>query len=243
VTVDAWCAEYATSREAHLRERIVVAHQWLVHTCARQMRRRDEGLDDLAQVANIGLLYAIDRFDPDFGVSFHTYASATILGELRKHYRSTWRVRVPRRLQERHLAVRGALDELTAQLGRHPTMEELGVHLHLEVKEVIEAFAIGGAGWMSELPEADSLRADEPADVVDHIAIDALLDQLPSRDRCILLQWLIAGYSQKEVGDVFGMTQVQVSRSVRGSLQMMRTALTNIGGRAGSPVAGAGQSR
>src|SRR6266540_1340288 len=99
-TVEAWCVEYATTRDPQLRARIVKELEWLVRHCARQMVRRDEPFDDLVQVSFLGLIKALDRFDPSFDVRFRTFASVTILGELRRHYRGTWRVRVPRSLQD-----------------------------------------------------------------------------------------------------------------------------------------------
>ena len=130
-TIDGWCAEYARTHDPELKERIVAAHQWLVRVCARRLLRRNEQLDDLVQVGNIGLLKALDRYDPAFRVAFRTYASATIVGELRRHYRTVWMVRVPRGMQERHLAVRGAFGRLESSIGRTPTMGEVAAMLGL----------------------------------------------------------------------------------------------------------------
>src|SRR5262245_48903919 len=98
--VERLCAEYAWSPDEQLKARIVAEHQWLVAVCARQMQRRKEPMEDLLQVANIGLLQALERFDPSLGVTFRTFASATVLGVLRRHYRTTWRMWVPRHVQE-----------------------------------------------------------------------------------------------------------------------------------------------
>jgi len=220
--VDHWCAEFARTRDAGLRERIAAAHEWLVWLSARKMRRRDEPLEDLVQVASIGLLHAIDRFDPCFGVSFHTYASATILGELRRHYRGTWRIRVPRRLQERHLSANQAMDHLTVQLQRTPTMCELGESLGLEAHEAAEALAIGTSSWVSELTETNAAVEDCEADHDDRLLVGQLLARLPALDRAILVAWLLDDVSQEEVGRRFGLTQVQVSRSARRSLTALR---------------------
>ena len=219
--VDRWCADYARSRDVALRERIAAAHEWLVWLSARKMRRRDESLDDLVQVATIGLLNAIDRFDPAFGVSFHTYASSTINGELRRHYRGTWRVRVPRRLQERHLALNQAMEHLTAQLRRTPTSRELAEWVGIDVDEVGEAMIIGTASWVSELAEPDAV-IDQDARLDDRLLARQLLEHLSSRERAILTAWLVDGLTQEEVGRRFGLTQVQVSRSTRRSLRTLR---------------------
>ena len=221
VVVDRWCADYARSRDAALRERIAAAHEWLVWLSARKMRRRDEPLDDLVQVARIGLLHAIDRFDASFGVSFHTYASSTIDGELRRHYRGTWRVRVPRRLQERHLALNHATEHLTAQLRRTPTAAELAEWLGIDVGEVGEATVIGTATWVSELAEPDAV-VDEASALDDRLLVRQLLDHLPAHERAVLVAWLLDGMTQEEVGRRFGLTQVQVSRSTRRSLRTLR---------------------
>ena len=115
--VAAWCKEYALTVRSELRRMIVERHHWLSQVCARQMRRREEPLDDLVQTAEMALIMAVDRFDPTYGVAFRTFVSATILGELRRHYRSTWRVHVPRKVQELHLSVSRAIEELTSTRG------------------------------------------------------------------------------------------------------------------------------
>jgi len=221
--VDDWCAEFARTRDPALRERIATAHEWLVGLLARKMRRRDEQLDDLIQVASIGLLNAIDRFDPTFEVSFHTYASTTILGELRRHYRSTWRVRVPRRMQERHLLLNHATEHLTGQLRRAPTATEIAEWLELETHEVIEAMAIGAATWIGELDELDAVMDDPATRHDDRLLVSELLARLPHRDQAILMSWLVEGLSQQEIGQRVGLTQVQVSRAARRSLNSLRS--------------------
>jgi len=225
--VDGWCADFARTGDARLRERIADAHEWLVWLLAKRMRRRDEPLEDLVQVARIGLLSAIDRFDPTFGVSFHTYASSTILGELRRHYRSTWRIRVPRRLQERYLAVHHATEQLTGQLQRTPTEAELGALLGIEAHEVAEAMTIGASSWMAELNEADATVDDQAAARDDRMLVEQLLGRLAPTDRTILVSWLVDGASQQEVGKRFGLTQVQVSRSARRSLRTLRALVAD----------------
>jgi len=230
VTVDGWCAEYASSRDPALRDRIVAAHQWLVWLCARKMQRRHEPIDDLVQIANIGLLKSLDRFDPTFGVSFHTYASSTILGELRRHYRTTWQVHMPRTLQERHLLVRGATDTLTTQLSRTPTSHEIGTHLGLCPADVIEAATIGSATWITALADHDTTthtptttHHDDDTDT--KLLIDDLLHRLHPRDRTIIKLWAIDGLTQTEIGDHYGLSQVQISRTIRRNLQRLRTIL------------------
>jgi RNA polymerase sigma-B factor len=192
------------------------------------MRRRDEQLDDLVQVASIGLLNAIDRFDPTFDVSFHTYASTTILGELRRHYRSTWRVSVPRRLQERYLLLNHATEHLTTKLQRTPTVAEIAAWLGLQTDEIIEAMAIGATTWISELDEPDAVTDDPAARHDNQLLASELLARLPRRDRTILVSWLVDGLTQQEIGQRVGLTQVQVSRAARRSLNTLRSLAGSI---------------
>jgi len=227
-TVDQWCAEYATHHDPELRDRIMSAHQWLVRLCAHKMQRRHEPLDDLVQIANIGLLKSLERFDPAFGVSFHTYASSTILGELRRHYRTTWQVHMPRSLQERHLLVRGATDLLTNQLGRTPSSDEIGAHLGLCTADVVEAATIGSSTWITALPDHDlpvfARSAGRPDDEIDaKLLMDDLLRRLHPLDRTILKLWAIEGLTQAEIGERYGLSQVQVSRTIRRNLQRLRS--------------------
>ncbi len=150
-TLERWCRDYSVSRDRELRARIVDHFDWLVRICVNQMTRRGESVDDLMQVGTIGLLNAIDRFDPAFGVQFRTFASATISGELRRHYRGAWRMKVARPLQERHLAVTGAIETLTGALRRSPTAKDIADHLKLDVDQVVEAYAVGSTFSLASL--------------------------------------------------------------------------------------------
>lgn len=230
--VDAWCREFATTRDPALRTLIAERHLWLVHVCARQLRRRAEPLDDLLQVAQIGLLHAIDRFDPAFGVAFRTFASATILGELRRHYRTTWRVRVPRRLQELHLAVNAATDHLTGMLGRSPRVSEVATFLAITEDDVVEAIAAGRGYWPGSIDAADDddqsgsrLPAD-PTDLIgaadDRDEVCAVLNRLPERERRILVLKFYGERTQSEIGQELGLSQVHVSRLMRAALDTLR---------------------
>ncbi len=233
--VDEWCREYATTRDPALRALIVERHLWLVHVCARQLRRRAEPLDDLLQVAQIGLLHAVDRFDPGFGVAFRTFASATILGELRRHYRGTWRVRVPRRLQELHLAVNAATDHLTGTFGRSPRVSEVARFLAISDDDVVEAIAAGRGYWPGSIDAAED-ESDSasrlPADPMDHIGeaddrdqVCAVLNRLPERERRILVLKFYGERTQSEIGEELGLSQVHVSRLMRAALDTLRQEL------------------
>ena len=225
-----WCREFAETRDPDVRRTIAERHGWLVQVCARQMHRRAEPLDDLVQVASIGLLHAIDRFRPEFGVEFRTFASATMLGELRRHYRGTWRVRVPRRLQELHLAVNGAADRLTAELGRSVTPADIAGHLHTSVGEVIEAMAIGvevrsmavdaddpaGRGMDPGGPDGELDLADLRTD------LRSMLTCLPPLEQRVVYLRFFSDLTQTEIGASLGLSQVLVSRTLRRALARLR---------------------
>src|SRR5437899_10512978 len=119
-------ADYAAARDPALRDELVAAHLGLAEYLARRFANRGEPLDDLVQVASVGLLKAVDRFDPDRGLEFSTYATPTIVGELKRHFRDKgWAVRVPRRVQELHLRLAKVVNTLGQALGRSPTLTEI----------------------------------------------------------------------------------------------------------------------
>ncbi|MGH9132683.1 MAG: sigma-70 family RNA polymerase sigma factor [Ilumatobacteraceae bacterium] len=232
--IERLCCEYSVTRDRELRDRIVEQYGWLVRICARQMTRRGELFDDLVQVGTIGLLNAIDRFDPSFGVHFRTFASATINGELRRHYRGAWRLKVARPLQERHLAVRAAIEVLTAELHRSPTAADIAAHLELGVDDVIEAIAVGSTFSPISLDSDD--RVDEPshgesgmragADELhraeSRVDLERLLSRLGQRERHIVYLRFYCERTQSEIAGQLGLSQVHVSRLLRAALETMR---------------------
>ena len=224
------CVSYARTRDPQLRDAIVKRHQWLVRICVKRFLRGNAAFDDLMQVANIGLIKALDRYDPAVGAAFRTYASATIVGELRRHYRTVWLLRVPRSLQERYLAVRGAVERLESQLSRTPTVPELASFLAVSVADVIEAQTIGSRSWvepLSGLERADDvirpvIHTDPEDSVVGSIMLTTLLQRLAPRERALLMLLHVVGLTQEQAGQQLGMTQVQVSRLARRSLDRLR---------------------
>jgi RNA polymerase sigma-B factor len=131
--------EYRATGNRRLRNRVIEEHHWLAVVVAREFRTGGEPLDDLVQVACFGLLKAAERFEPEYGVKFKTFAAVTARGELRRHYRdATWALRVPRRLQELRYEVRGATDVLQARLRRSPTTAEVADYLHVDPDEVLD---------------------------------------------------------------------------------------------------------
>src|SRR5438132_540964 len=138
--------QYSSTRDPGLREALVTAHLGLAEYLARRFTNRGEPLDDLVQVASVGLLKAVDRFDPGRGLEFSTYATPTIVGELKRHFRDKgWAVRVPRRIQELHLRLGKVVSSLSQDLGRSPTIAEIAERAGASEEEVLEAMEAGRA--------------------------------------------------------------------------------------------------
>ena len=222
---------------AAARERLVHLHVPMVEHCARRFRNRGEPLEDLHQVGLIGLLKAIDRFDPHRGVEFSTFAMPTILGESKRHFRDRgWAIRVPRRLQELKMQISAARGELTQQLGRSPTPSELSHALGCSVDEVIEALESGQAyatvpldgGGTDGEPWAPAAAAQVEAGlerVDDRESIKPLLLQLNERDRQILLLRFFREMTQSQIAAEVGISQMHVSRLLARTLGQLRESL------------------
>jgi RNA polymerase sigma-B factor len=219
---------------AALRRHIVESQLPLVHHLAQRFRGRGEPYDDLVQVGTIGLLNAVDRFDPGRG-NFTAFAVPTILGEIRRHFRDRgWAMRVPRRLQDLGRRVSAARDELTQALGHSPTVQELAAHLDEDVDLVLEALDSAAAYMMVPLPttpeEADLAplgTTDEGLELVeDRATLRPLLARLPARERTILALRFIRGMSQSQIAAEVGVSQMHVSRLLARSLGVLREGLT-----------------
>src|SRR5437879_10164595 len=144
--------EYHRTGDTGLRDQLVTAHLGLAEYLARRFANRGEPLDDLIQVASVGLLKAVDRFDPGRGLEFSTYATPTIVGELKRHFRDKgWAVRVPRRVQELHLRLAKVVNALGQELGRSPTIAEIAQHAEVTEEEVLEAIEAGHAYRVASL--------------------------------------------------------------------------------------------
>lgn len=224
----------ATGDQA-IRNELVEQHRWLATYCARRFANRGEAGEDLVQVAFVGLVHAVDRYDPARGVAFSTFAMPTIVGELRRHFRDkTWSVHVPRRSKERYQAVVGVVDELTSALGRSPTVDEIARRADLAVDETLEAME-AGAGYRGVPLEADTAEAPDEAvlGVEDRgfaaaearSVVSSLLRTLPtSRDRRVVELRFVNGLTQSEIARRVGLSQVQVSRLLHANLARMRRA-------------------
>src|SRR3954462_4206201 len=137
--------EYRTTKARHLRNELIEAHKSLAMHLARRFANRGEPFDDLLQVAYLGMLKAVERFDPERNLEFSTFATATVEGELKRHFRDrTWSVRVPRRPQELHLRLGNAINELSQKLARAPRVPEVAEELGVPEDEVLEAMEVGG---------------------------------------------------------------------------------------------------
>ena len=221
-----------------LRDRLVELHLPLVEYLARRFTGRNEPWPDLVQVGVIGLLKSIDRFDPERGLEFSTYATPTILGEIKRHFRDAgWLLHVPRRAQELQASLTRARDELSQQFQRAPTVTELATRLDVPEDEVIEALDVARtyAGVPLEVlteregaPVENALlsEVDEQLERVEQRAVlRPAINTLTDREREVLLLRFIAGKSQTEIADIIGVSQMQVSRLVARSLARLRTEL------------------
>ncbi|MFD8910561.1 RNA polymerase sigma factor SigF [Streptomyces sp. NPDC059575] len=227
-----------TPEYAELRNRLVRMHLPLVEHLARRFRNRGEPLDDLTQVATIGLIKSVDRFDPERGVEFSTYATPTVVGEIKRHFRDKgWAVRVPRRLQELRLALTTATAELSQQHGRSPTVHELAEKLAISEEEVLEGLESANAySTLSlDVPDtddespavADTLGAeDEALEGVEYReSLKPLLEDLPPREKRILLLRFFGNMTQSQIAQEVGISQMHVSRLLARTLAQLREKL------------------
>lgn len=242
---DAWDKErthelfclYKEKGDEEARDQLIVSHLNLVRFLASKFKNRGEPLDDLVQVGTIGLIKAIDRFDLERGLEFTTYATPTILGEIKRHFRDKgWSIRVPRRLQELSAKVNQATDELTVELQRSPSVEEIAAKLGVGAEEILEAMESSGAytsvsleaGGSSEDDEAPALidrlgSVDEDLDASDdRMVIDDAISDFSPREQEIVRMRFIDGLTQVEIAKRLGVSQVQVSRLLRRTLRKIQ---------------------
>ncbi len=227
--------EYARTQRRALRNELVERYMGLaIHIAKRFWRSGSE--DDIRQAAMIGLIKAVDRFDPELGVSFVTFAGSTIEGELKRYLRDrTWVLRVPRSAKDLHLQVRRASDELVGRNGRSPSVAEVAEHLKVPADDVLRgltasaAYDVGSIDGSSD-PDAtgnDRNRAlAAPDSSIDHVVdahvVERLLSRLPEREREIVRLHFFEEQSQAQVGELMGISQMHVSRLLRRSFETMR---------------------
>jgi len=225
--------------DASVRDELITLHLPLVHHVARRFRDRGENYDDLVQVGTIGLINAIDRFEPERGLEFSTYATPTIIGEIKRHFRDrTGAVRVPRRIQELRGPMLAAREDLTNALQRTPTVREIAERLGVEPDEVLEVLEATAASFASPLdPVADESDAmslgailgeedDGLQEVDDREALRPLLAQLPEREQRIIAMRFGQQLSQVEIAEQLGISQMHVSRLLAKALAQLRVGLT-----------------
>lgn len=222
-----------------LREEVVGLNMPLARSVARRYRDRGIGSDDLDQVAYVGLMKAVNGFNPAAQADFHSYAVPTMRGEVRRHFRDFgWTVRPPRRLQELQQRMRGAAQELTQALGHSPKPSEIAEHLAADVEDVVEALACNGAYTPSSLDlctgEAgtstlgDRIGTAEPdlLQLEDRLALAPAVRRLTDRDRRIIRLRYFEDWTQQQIGEDLGISQVQVSRTLARIMRDLRNELT-----------------
>ncbi len=231
--------EEGTAEYSYVRNTLIELNLALVKFAASRFRSRSEPMEDIVQVGTIGLIKAIDRFDPNRGVEFPTFAMPTIVGEIKRFFRDTsWSVRVPRRLQELRLDLAKAGDELAQQLDRSPTVAELAERLQLSHEEIIEGMAASNAYTASSLdaqPEEDEAEGaladrigyeDHGLEGIEYVeSLKPLIAELPPRDRQILSLRFVANMTQSEIGEELGISQMHVSRLLGRTLGRLRRGL------------------
>ncbi|EON24642.1 MULTISPECIES: RNA polymerase sigma factor SigF [Nocardioides] len=225
---------------AGAREDLVHLHLPLVEHCARRFRNRGEPHEDLVQVGTIGLIKAVDRFETDRGVEFSTYATPTIIGEIKRYFRDKgWAIRVPRRLQELRMQITAATAELTQKLGRSPTPRELAELIGCTVEEIIEGMESSNAYSTLSLDASGDSSDDGPPSLLDSLGVDdhnlehveiresikPLLEGLDPREKRILLLRFFKNMTQSQIAEEIGVSQMHVSRLLTKTLKQLRTSL------------------
>jgi RNA polymerase sigma-B factor len=233
-------AEYAASKSASAREQLVEMHLNVVRYLAAKFANRGEPLEDLVQVGSIGLLKAIERFDPARGVEFITYAMPTILGEIRRHFRDKgWAIRVPRRLQELSLAINRVADSLSVELGRSATVADIAKKLNATCEEIIQAHELGSAyctlsldayspgDYKSPTTLAERLGADDrELERTEHRAcLKRACEGLDTNERLVIHLRFFAEMSQAEIARRMGVSQMQISRIQQRAIGKIRVAM------------------
>jgi RNA polymerase sigma-B factor len=248
-------ARYLSDRDPVDRELLVERFLPLARRLAGRYRRADEPFDDLLQVACLGLVKAIDRYDLDRETAFSSFAVPTIVGELKRHFRDrTWSVRVPRDLQELVLRVERAAAQLGARLGRQPSVVELAEAVGATDEEVLEALQAAQAQRAASLQAPRGTDGeDDPETLGDGLGVDedgfgraeqramlaSLMPSISAREREVLRLRFEDDLTQEEIGRRIGVSQMQVSRIIRGALERLRAASDRRPGRAsaGDPAA------
>jgi RNA polymerase sigma-B factor len=231
--------EFQATGERAVRNDLVEAHRGLAARIANDYRGRGVELDDLVQIAMLGILKAVERFDPDRGIPFSSFASRTVNGEIKRYFRDrTWAVRPPRSTQERHLDLRRANAALSTRLGRPPTVGELAAELDIADDDVLDAMEAGAAYRATSLDArrpgdedgaslGERLPGDEPPSrpVELRVLVAQLLGTLPDREAEIVRLRFYDELTQSEIAERLGISQMHVSRLIRRCLLDLREVL------------------
>jgi RNA polymerase sigma-B factor len=228
-------------RRAELRDKLVTGHLPLAEHIAARFSHRGVPREDLVQVATVGLINAVDRFQPNRGSDFLSFAVPTVMGEVRRHFRdASWAMRVPRRLKELNLAISAASAELAQRIGRAPTPSEIAKHLGLSLEDVFEGLEAGNAYHSVSLDEALSSDSDSDA-LADTLgeedtalegvefseSLRPLIEQLPERERRILTLRFFRNMTQTQIAERVGISQMHVSRLLARTLDQLRRGLVD----------------
>lgn len=232
--------EYAARRDRGIRDRLVTAHLGLAHQLARRYANRGEPYDDLVQVASLAIVKSVDRFDPERGVEFTTFATRTVIGELKRHFRDKgWAVRAPRRVQELYLELGKITETLSQELGRSPTVAELATATGATEEAVLEALE-AGQGYRTSSIDATGRNEEtigshiggEDASlgtVEDRELLAPALAALAPREQLILQLRFAHGLTQSEIAERVGISQMHVSRLLAASLKRLRSSVAEAG--------------
>lgn len=234
---------YRSTGDRAIRDELIEAHLRLAEHLARRFNNRGVPLEDLVQVASLGLVKAVERFEPERGLEFSTFATPTIVGELKRHFRDKgWAVRVPRRVQELHVEINSLVGTLTQRLGRSPTIEELARAASTSEEEILEAMEASQAyrstsidaptgGEESGLGLAGKL-GDEDANLFaaeNRMLVATLVDTLPKREQLIMRLRFYEGMTQSQIAERLGISQMHVSRLLARSINQLRERLQHEG--------------
>ena len=225
--------EFARTHDERLRDELVEAHLGLAHQLARRFTNRGEPYEDLVQVASIALIKSVERFDLDIGVEFSTYATRTMMGELKRYFRdSGWAVRAPRRIQELYLELGQSIETLSQELGRPPKISEMARFTGASEEAVIEALEAGQGYRTSSIDAPDryestiSSRLGELdssfVGAENRMVLERTLSRLPDRERTILNLRFVDGLTQSQIASEIGISQMHVSRLLNSSLAKLR---------------------
>lgn len=238
---DEFAAATDEAERERLRTELITGHLPLAEHIARRFSNRGQPAEDLRQVASLGLIQAVSRFDPARGTDFLSFAVPTIMGEIRRYFRDNgWSVHVPRRLQELHLRIGAATTTLFQELSRSPTPSELAAYLQVSVDEVYEGLEAGNAYSVASMDQtigedgdaagqlARKLGYDDPEleKVTDVESLKPLIGKLPERERLILSLRFHGNMTQTQIADRMGMSQMHVSRLLARTLAELRSGLT-----------------